>query len=322
MKFKIRFADQIVGIFIILSHAILVFVTIMIGQSQRWFAKDISFTTVLPSASGLSRNMAVQYRGFTIGSVSNYLLNENDEVEVTFVIHEEFSGRARLGSMVEIVISPIGLGSQFLFHSGNGQPLNEGDFVPVLGSPQAMIFVNMGLAEEPRQDDSISAIMNRVNAILEDVNLISALFSEALGEGNTDTEIGKIMGSVVQLMAGLEDIGSEITPILADIGGLTSALNEPDGLLYTALDTEGDVYLNLVQSLSSVSGILDNLDRTTAFIPGQLPQIAGLIFELRATLVAAEDVLIALTNNPLLRGGVPERLEVQSRDTSPRNIRF
>jgi phospholipid/cholesterol/gamma-HCH transport system substrate-binding protein len=101
---------------------------------------------------------------------------------------------------------------------------------------------------------------------------------------------------------------------------MLAQLNEPDGLLYTLLDTDGEVYTSLVEALGSVSGILENLDRTAAFIPGQLPQVAGLITELRITLRTAEDALTAVVNHPLLRGGVPERPE--NRTIGPRDIRF
>ena len=59
-----------------------------------------------------------------------------------------------------------------------------------------------------------------------------------------------------------------------------------------------------------------------AVLPGQVPQLTGLISELRVTLKSAEDVLVALTNNPLLRGGIPQKLETQSGGTSPRDIQF
>ena len=78
MKFKIRFADQIVGLFLILSLVSVVFIIIMLGRSQRWFAKDYAFNTVLLSATGLSKNMPVQYKGFTIGNVKNFYLNGDD----------------------------------------------------------------------------------------------------------------------------------------------------------------------------------------------------------------------------------------------------
>ena len=60
MKFKIRFADQIVGFFVIVCLVSLAFVIVMLGRSQRWFAKDYTFIKVLPSAVGLGKNMPVQ----------------------------------------------------------------------------------------------------------------------------------------------------------------------------------------------------------------------------------------------------------------------
>jgi phospholipid/cholesterol/gamma-HCH transport system substrate-binding protein len=339
MKFKIRFADQIVGFFIVLSLASLIFVIVMLGRSQRWFSKDISFSTILPSAGGLSKNMAVQFRGFTIGNVKTFHLTGNDDVEVIFSIHEEYRDRVKQGSMVEMMVSPVGLGNQFQFHAGRGEALDEGAFVPAVGTAQARELVRQGLAIEPQRDDSISVIMNRVGSVLDDLGRILAQVNEAFGPGTDVTDIGKIVGSIQKTLAGaeslpqtvdhtvitlnkmIEEVQAEIKPILSDIGALTAELNDPDNLIYTVLDTDNEVYTSLVKSLASVSGILDNLDRTTAFIPNQLPQVAGLITDLRVTLRTAEDVLVALTNNPLLRKGIPEKAETQSHP-NPRDIRF
>jgi len=340
VKFKIRFADQIVGFFVILSLLSLVFVTVMLGRTQRWFARDVSFYTTLPSAGGLSRNMAVQYRGFTVGNVRHFHLTDNDEVEVVFSIFEEYRNRARQGSMVEMMISPVGLGNQFLFHAGRGPELPEGAFIPILGSAQAVELVRQGLAIEPQHDDSISLIMNRVTSILDEVYGIFSQVNVALGEGTDATEIGMIAGSIRRTLTGVETlphsveeaifaltttidgINEELAPILANVSALTAELADPDGLIFAVLDTDREVYTNLVESLGYISSILDNLDRASAFIPAQLPQLAGLIMDLRGTMRSAEDVLVALTNNPLLRRGVPGRPESESGGTSPRNIRF
>jgi phospholipid/cholesterol/gamma-HCH transport system substrate-binding protein len=333
MKFKIRYADQIVGVFVILCIVSLAFVIIMLGKSQRWFAKDYAFSTILPSADGLSKNMAVLYKAFTIGNVKDFYLNENDDVEVIFIIHEGYHDRVKKGSMVEMAVSPIGLGNKFSFYPGRGEILAEGSFVPVLGSAQARELIRQGLAVEPVRDDSITILVSRINSILGNLD-------EALGEGSDVTEIGQIIGSLRKTMAGVEvlpgnvekvlndvlkivrSLVSDLNPILANLNGITNELNDPDGVLYTVLDTDKDVYQGLVKSLNSLSGILGNLDKTVAFIPTQLPQLAGIIMELRGTLKTAEDVLVALTNNPLLRGGVPKKLESQSGSTSPREIRF
>ena len=326
MKFKIRFADQIVGIFIILSIVALAVVIVFLGKSQRWFAKDIFFSTVLPSAGGLSKNMAVQYKGFAIGSVKNFHLTDNDNVEVIFSIHEEYRDRAKKGSIVELQVSPVGLGNQFLFYAGKGGVLEEGAFIPPFGSAQARELERQGLVEDFQRDDSISVLVSRINSILGNVDV-------ALGEGTDATEIGNIIGSLNKTLAGVEvlpnsldntinDIRLQLRPILANINALTTELNDPDGLIYTVLDTDKDVYTNLVKILGSVTSLLDNLDKTVAFIPSQLPQVAGLLMDLRVTMKSAEDALTALTNNPLLKGGVPDRKESHNPDASPRNIRF
>jgi phospholipid/cholesterol/gamma-HCH transport system substrate-binding protein len=351
MKFRIRFADQIVGLFLILSLASVVFIIIMLGRSQRWFAKDYAFSTVLLSATGLSKNMPVQYKGFTIGNVKNFYLNGDDEVEVIFLINDLYLDRVKKGSMVELMVSPVGLGNQFLFHAGKGaELLSSGDFVPAVGTELARAYIQQGLADAPRHDDSITLLMNRASAVMDEVNQVMAQVKGAF-QGADDTVIGQLVGGVnrtVEILPGtidktttgllediddlkamledamamLEDELERINPILADVNALTSKVNDPDGLVYTVLDTDEAVYQNLVHSLNSISSILENLDRTVAFVPGQLPQIAGLIMELRVTMKTAEEVLIALTNNPLLRGGVPQRIETQSSGTSPRDIQF
>ncbi|MCL2206147.1 MAG: MlaD family protein [Treponema sp.] len=322
MKFKIRYADQIVGFFVVLSLVALVFVTVMLGRTQRWFAADVSFQTSLSSAAGLSRNMAVQYRGFTIGTIQDFHLTDADEVKVIFSIFEEYISRARLGSMVEVVTSPIGLGNQFIFHSGRGGPLSQGDFIPIVGSAQAQQMIQMGIADPPEKEDSISLIMSRVISVLDEAHLTLFQVNEAFGAGTDATEVGRLVSSLQTTIDGIGALAAGLDPVISDIGTITQELADPSGLLFTTLDAEGEVYASLMVSLYHISSILENLDRATAFVPAQLPQLAGLIMDLRGTVRHAEDVLIALTNNPLLRRGVPERQEAASGGMRPRNIRF
>ncbi len=45
MKFKIRFADQIVGLFLLVGVLGVAAILILIGINQRWFAKNYYFTS-------------------------------------------------------------------------------------------------------------------------------------------------------------------------------------------------------------------------------------------------------------------------------------
>jgi phospholipid/cholesterol/gamma-HCH transport system substrate-binding protein len=109
MTFTIRFADQIVGFLIILGLGALVFVVFMLGSNQRWFSRDYQYKSYFSSASGLGNNMAVLYKGFTIGHVKSFDLAGDDRVEVWFTVFDTYVSRVRHGSAVEVIQSPIGL---------------------------------------------------------------------------------------------------------------------------------------------------------------------------------------------------------------------
>ncbi|MDR2758923.1 MAG: MlaD family protein [Spirochaetaceae bacterium] len=335
MKFKIRFADQIVGFLVIVALVILVFVIIMLGSRQRWFAKDYFFKTYLDSASGLGDNMVVQYKGFPIGNVKSFVLTDEDKVEVTFSIYDKYVSRVRQGSLVELMVSPIGLGNQFLFYSGLGEELlEEGSLVPVVHSPQAENLIKMGLARVPTRDDSITQLLAQidqvltqfntdllpaVNVILRDLDEVLVEVNEAVA-GTDKTSLGRTLGGIDELVnVSLDPILRDIKNISGDLEILAAQLIEPEGLIFTVLDTEGSVYTNLESSLQSISGTLRNLEKATAVLPSQVP---GIVSELRDVLKSAEDVLTALLNNPLLKKGVPSPVEVQTNGTNPRDISF
>ena len=75
-------------------------------------------------------------------------------------------------------------------------------------------------------------------------------------------------------------------------------------------------------SLNAVAGTLNNVEDASSILKSQVPQIARLIEDLRVALVKGQDVLEALRNNPILKNGVPERVESDSSGTNSRNIEF
>ena len=118
MKFKIKYADQIVGTLSIFAIAALIFIIFLIGTKQKWFVPKHPYYTVVSSGSNVSEGMAIQYKGFGIGKVKNITLNEKDQVIVNFYISDEYINRITEGSVLELSVSPIGLGSSMIFHPG------------------------------------------------------------------------------------------------------------------------------------------------------------------------------------------------------------
>ena len=311
MKFSIKYADKIVGALIILALAVIIIVIFMLGSGQRWFAKDSQYRTYFSTASGLSVNMAVQYRGFTIGHVKKITLTEENNVEAIFSIFEEHSHRVREGSVVELVVSPIGLGNSFLFYPGRGaELLPEDSVIPEIHSPLARNLVSAGMVELPEtSSDAIANIVNQVNELLETIN------SSIVGPNKDDPLLPQIISGVNDTVF---TISVMLNPILGNIDSVAGKLSDPSGPVMSILDSDS-IYDDLTSSLDSISHILDNLDKTSNLLPSQVP---GLLADLNVALRTAQDVLVALTNNPLLRRGVPQRTETSPGTANPRNLDF
>ena len=127
MKFRIRCAQQVVGVFVLIAAVMLIVVLVSMGANQRWFARNYDYYSVFGSAQGLSVGMPIQFKGFEIGRITNIDLTEDDAVEVDFYIRDTFRDRVVPNSILELVSSPIGLGGGLVFRQGRsaGPPLEE-----------------------------------------------------------------------------------------------------------------------------------------------------------------------------------------------------
>jgi phospholipid/cholesterol/gamma-HCH transport system substrate-binding protein len=285
---------------------VLGFVFIALGANNRWFRNDTHFQTVLQTAQGLSLNMPVIYKGFKIGSLKRFDLDSNgDTVNVDFVIFDNYTQYARLGSIVEIQTSPIGLGNQFLFYPGSGTTLLQAEtIIPARYSPEALALESRGLAHIPNTTDSISTLIANVGSII-------TLINDALSGTNKST-LGRSL-------AGIETNLTHLESVLANLETLTARLDS------MSADVDKDIaplYRSLTASLASVSGILGNLDKTSAFMPDAMPDVAAALSQARRSLSSAEDVLTALLNNPLLKGGVPPKAADTPDVQGPRAVEF
>ena len=322
MKFSIRYSDQIVGTLVVLALALLIFVVFMLGTTQRWFKRDYQYKTYFTSAQGLSVNMGIKYKGFTIGHVKAISLSKDDRVEVLFVIHEEYTSKVTEGSLVEVQISPIGLGNNFIFHPGRGRDIiPEGEEIYEVSSEAGRRQIRMELSTRTETTDSIANIMGQVQTLLETLNV--SLIGSPTEE---NTAIWHIINNIEEATSGIADIAvtlsGQIPSVMRNLDDITKAVASPSGTVMSILDAEGPFYSSLEDAIVSLAGIIDSLEKTAAFIPMQLPQIGVLVSQLNVTLNSVQDVLTAILNNPLLRGGVPERKETAPGGSSPRNMNF
>lgn len=301
MKFKIRYADQIVGFFSLLALALLVVFVFMIGAKQNWFAKKNTYYAYFTSGAGFSVGMDVSYKGFPIGKINDVKL-EGSSARVEFYILADYSEYVKENSLVELITSPIGLGSSFIFHPGRGPGLlPSGSEIYRIDSIAARELISEKKIRIEIQEDSIGVLMKKVSMIMDNVNILLFNLNGAIsGESENSTPINKIV--------------SGITEITHNISVLTDTLNSQDGAVPALLGRElttdvSDVLKNISIVSEELTSITGNADK---IVDTALPEVDAILVQLNSMLLDVQDVLEGVKNNPLIRGGVPDRTRGKS----------
>ena len=311
MKFKIRYADKIVGLFSLIALAFLLCFIFLLGAKQNWFVKKNVYHTFFESGAGFSTGMDVMYKGFSIGKIKDIKL-VGSEALVEFYILEEYAEYAKENSLVELITSPIGLGSSFVLHPGLGPGIMpSGAEIFRIDSISAREIIASKKIILETQEDSIGVLMKKVSSIMDNVNILLYNLNGALsGKGETSMPIKQIVGNV-----------NEITK---NLSALTDTLNSEEGVV-PALLGEGfstdisEVLKNIAvvsQELNAIGGGAQTI------VSNAVPEVDTALIRLNQILLEVQDVFVGLKNNPLIRGGVPDRTTGKSATTQLRSEDF
>lgn len=319
MKFKIKYADQIVGILSGIAIVAIIFIVFLIGSKQRWFVKKHPYYTIVQSGSSISEGMSIQYKGFGIGKVKAIELNDDDNVIVHFYILDEYINRIHENSIVEISVSPIGLGSSIVFYPGISSKIIEDEsFIPEKSSAEGQKLIKANKVMIGESSDSISQLLGKVQSIL-------GLVEDILG-GAPDNHIVKLLAEITETIQDIQPFleeNGQIDGMLTQIEGILANINDltgnPQGLVPKLLETE-DNKGQLSQLIGSINTTVDGLSSTVD--NEMMPQVGTLLNEVEQLLRQVQDVMTGLKNNPLIKNGVPDRLEKDSATPKRREDNF
>ncbi|MDR1179680.1 MAG: MlaD family protein [Spirochaetales bacterium] len=327
MKFKIQFASEIVGVFILVALVALAAILIMMGVNQRWFARNYYYTSRFASGKGLERGMSINFKGFEIGKITDIYLTDDDDVEIKFYIQDEYQPKVFENSVLQHTSSALGFGGDLIFHQGvePTNPLEEFSYIPSLDLPEGRYLVSRGLVRIPKDDDAITRVVDDFEVIKDNVNeLVLSLNTtiRALNEPDAgDSALGEVVKNLVRTTGdlsrflrdarpGLNGIINNLDDMSRDPRGLVTKLLDPKGSLATLLD-DNDRLFNQVESiLNDTAFSMGEVRNFSTTLTTARPQILELLEEGRRSIRLSQDVLEGLRNNPLLSGGISPRLEV------------
>lgn len=344
MKFRIKHAQQVVGFFLLTAALALVVVLVFMGANQRWFARNYTFFSRFSSAEGITAGMSVRLKGFEIGKVSEVELNNFNRVRVEISIFEDYYPKIRPDSVLELSVNPLGLGagSMNLLPGMNMlPPMEEHSFLPSSESILGKSLLALGMVDRPLGNEAVAGIISQIEPLLIEVRAtageVTRLLENINGavEGKAGNEVAALLSDVQKTLATVDQVLSttgantntllvssrdlltnlnsitgnidHLTGQLQDPKGLVPKLLDPQGSLKTLLDDKNVLYNQLSQILGQVNSTLGEVKGLTAYLNRSTPQISGLMEDTKSTLKKTDDVLTGLSNNPLIKGGIPEK---------------
>jgi phospholipid/cholesterol/gamma-HCH transport system substrate-binding protein len=382
MKFRIRFAEQVVGIFVLIAIVAVAAILVFAGANQRGFARNYRFTSRFDSGGGLSVGMPIVLKGFEIGKISRISLNEDNQVDIEFSIQDTYYPKVLPNSVLELTSSPIGLGVTLKFHPGAtpGPPVEEGSFIASMDLPEGRELVEQGLVRIPKGEDVIGSVIAKVNPVLEEVRttlvqtrrLVTDIDLALAGKGgpmgvaiaglastpgkvnrvvdDTGTRVNEIVARVNSVLDKIDTVSGDLTEItgttkatlgtlsvnlesitanlkttsegLRETRGLATRLLDPKGSLETILNDQNALYRQIDGALASTNAVIAQVKGFIDYINSTQPQISTILEKGRDALDQGTDVLQAVKNNPLLKGGVPPARQQSSTIDSYRDEDF
>lgn len=337
MKFRIKYAQQVVGFFLLASVLALVAVLVFMGANQRWFARNYSFFSRFNSAEGITVGMPIKLKGFEIGKVTGFELTYSNRVKVNLDIYSDYIGKIRPDSVLDLAVATLGIGGgamNLLPGTNMLPPMEENSFLPSSDSTLGKTLVNQGVVDKPQVNDQIKGILDQVAPLLVDLRTTAGSVTRVLNdvssavEGKSNNQIAGLLTearstitqvmSVVNtsannandLMNGLNSVTKRVDSLMSQIQdpkGLIPKLFDPQGSLKTILDDKNVLFNQITSILGQVNSTLVEVKGLTAYLNRSTPQISSLVEDARQTIKKTGDVMEGLSNNPILRGGIPEQ---------------
>ena len=318
MKFKIQFASQIVGVFVLAALVSIAGILVMMAMSQRWFAKNYYFSSIFPSGKGLERGMAITFKGFEIGKITNIYLTEDNNVKIEFYIQDRYHPKVFENSVLQLSSSMFGFGGGLVFHQGAGvtAPLEEGSHIPSLDMPEGQYLVQTGLVRLPKDEDPITRVLESMEPVLDNVRGMVESIDRillALNEPDAkDSAVGDLMKNLVRTT-------TEVSSLLRL---LNTMARDPQGLVVNLVDPEYRLFGQIESILSDAASSMDEVKNFSTILSTARPQILELLEEGTEAIRLSQDVLEGLRNNPLLSGGITPRLDTPTTQQGYRNEIF
>lgn len=335
MNFKFRHTEKIVGMFVLVALIILMAGIVILAMSKKLFVETHVFHTRLSDATGLSTSTSLNFKGYEIGRVSSFFLDEENNIDVELALYGEFLPKIVNGCAIYRQSNPITgetslvllMPLRYSIKPGPGKKpalgfqLPEGAYIPSLDMAEGQRLLEEHLVE--KSGDSVSIIFDEAEAFFSNLRSEFKLkkdsfrtffsnlgdFSDSLAQNRAmfahfEQLLNPKNGPVFATMDRLAQFADGLLKNTEQLKALLDNYKNPDGLVLKLIQMDKR---QLDETMQNLNNNLLVLQKTLEELKGQSPMLAEVLEKARKTLEA-------INNNPLLRGGISS--SEQGRDSN------
>jgi len=340
MSFKIKRTKEIVLGFVPLPLILAIVVIALIAIRQRLFEKKYLFYTRLQNAIGLSDQTPVLYKGFEIGRVSDFYLDERGQIKVEFKVLKRYRDTMVTNSVIFRSTNPIISTTtlEYLRDPGSKRRLPDESSIPstdfadgkaILGAlgqsgsdPVGSILesvtrISSDLAGPTGQKSSLLRTIDNIALASDKAEDMLIAVESSLAElnsfaANLNRDNNANAGAVFRAINNLADLSGQVNDqmglmkdLLSTSQSLLANYSDPDSLVARMIDPSGEFLFQPIKA--NLEGLSANLDASLKLLNSfnaSSPEIASLLSGLNDSLGDARRTLEALNNNPILKMGM------------------
>jgi phospholipid/cholesterol/gamma-HCH transport system substrate-binding protein len=323
-----RSTETIVGIFVLISLALLLAVVTLMGSRQNIFAKRYQITGEFDSVAGLQTGAEVHLAGINIGHVQDIEFSPNNRVLVTMSVSWNQIDRIRGDSIASIrtmglmgdryVEITVGTESEKLIEPGGSIRTSElfelTDMVeevrPTLENVEnAMKNISILTDELADPNGEVGTILENVKVLTTDAREGKGTVGALFVRDDIHQKANQVLDTTQEAMENLKVASGNVKEASVEfptiIDGVSSSVEQFEEFSVRATDA-ADGFADMTDSgklvMDDVAVISANLRSASEDIKGATPRLGPLLVSAEDGVTGAKEVVEAAKRNWLFRG--------------------
>jgi len=328
-RFKFRYVNEVIGIFVILVVILAVISIFVTARSQKWFQRNYELGVLLPESGshGLRKGAEVQILGAVAGQVRRIAIDKNDRMLAQVSIRADFFRfvrddstaviRKKFGLVAEDAYLDINRGRGALLPKKNSIipcTVEKGIFTTIEETMSRMEKATLhavqqygDLAADLRNPNSpLQLLLVRMNRFSEKLEAGEGIAAKLLTDKSMAADLEKTFSGVNSVLSELKVVLLDAQKTSSKIAQLTDKVGEQLAAMPRLTSMTEKVLQQTEVVLKDIHQTMDNFPDIVGRLDEEMQSLPGLMIQTQETMRQIEKLVIGMQKHWVLRDYVEQ----------------